>query len=332
MKENNFPKTYQVTALITIIYAVLLIFYSVYNQFLYVDGTWFHGFLSNGFSVLSGLIWIVIIFMFKKFLNRTLNYIKVNMLINAYLIFLSITTFSVAIIVYKSINIYTSLEEGDSFNSLTAFASSSILSVILLFISNLAIILISILLGNHIRKIDFVQNKLFQILGFSFIGYGIISLLGTVGFLGTDIFNFLIKALLSILIGMIIKRTFSMSFSDLNALTNHKNKTTTVTAKPKIEQKKDVKKVENISPTKNLAAKEVSSQNEELPIINLKELEDSDLILSYFDNLPKDEFNRLESIVENKYNRNLTKEQKDNLIIHYIVEKKMYDHQRFLPK
>lgn len=336
MKENNLPKIYQVTVLIAFIYSVLLLLYAIYNQFLYVDGTWFHGFTANGFSVLSGLIWIGILFMFKWFLNRILNYSKANLLINAHLIFLGITTISLANVVYSSIKVYTSLEEGDTFNSLTAFATSSISGAILLFISNFVIILICILLGNKIRKIDIVEKKIFQILGYTFIGYGIISLLGTFGLLGTDIFQFLTKAALSILIGLVIKKVFSMSFSDINALKDFENRTKKAIPKPKPEQRKEHKTPEITTTYKNTFVKEkpkeTHSQNEELPKINLEELEDKELILSYFENLPKEELNRLENIVQNKYNQNLTNEQKQNLVLHYIAEKKLYDHQRFLPK
>ena len=210
MKEQNLPKIYQFTGLIAFIYAVLLLAYAIYSQFFYVDGTWLHGFAANGFAVLSGLIWIGILFIFKRFLNTTLNYSKANVLINAYLIFLGITTLSLATVVYKSIKVYVSLEEGDTFNSLTAFATSSILGVLFLFLSNFAIILICVLLGNQLRKVCIVQEKLFQILGFLFIAYGIISLLSTVGIIESDTFQFLIKAGLAVMIGLIFQKVYNM--------------------------------------------------------------------------------------------------------------------------
>lgn len=336
MKEKKLPKIYQNIALIAFIYSAMLIIYAIYNQFFYIDGTWLHGFTANGFSVLSGLIWIVILFMFKRFLNHILYYNKANTLINAHLIFTGITTLSLANVVYSSIKVYASLKDGDNFNSLTSFATSSISGAILLFISNFAIILICIFLGNKIRKIDIVEEKLFQILGYTFIGYGIVSLLGTFGLLGTDIFQFLTKATMSILIGLVIKKIFNMSFSDLNTFTDFENRTKKEINKPKIEQRKEYKIPEKTTTDKNTVIKEKSketySQKQELPKINLDELEDKELILSYFENLPTEELNRLENIVQNKYNQNLTTEQKNNLVLQYIVEKKLYDHQRFLPK
>lgn len=336
MKEKNLPKIYQVIGIIAFTYAVMLLLYAIYYQFFYVDGTWFHGFTANGFSVLSGLIWIGILFTFKRFLNKVLNYTKSNSLINAYLIFLGITTLSLATVVYKSLKVYSSLEEGETFNSLTTFASTSILGAIFLFISNFAIILICFLLGNQIRKIDIIEKQLFKILGFTFIGYGIISLLVTFGLLGTDAFQFLIKAGLSILIGLIIKKVFKMNYSDLNELTNYENYVKTSSSKIITEQKKESYKLEKTITNKNTFVKENTkvtyTQNAELPILDLERLENKELVLSYFKNLPITELNRLENIVQNKYDQNLTNEQKHNLVLHYIVENKLYDHQRFLPK
>lgn len=336
MKENNLPKIYKLIVLIAFIYPVLLVVYAIYNQFFYVDGTWFHGFTANGFAVLSGLIWFGILLVFKWFLNRVLKYSKSNLLINAYLIFLGISTLSTAIVLYKSIKVYTSLEEGDAFNSLTAFATSSISGAIFLFISSFAIILISVLLGNQIRKIDIVQKQLFQILGFTFIGYGVISVLGTFGLLGTDAFQFLTKAGLSILIGLIIKKVFSMNYSDLKTLADFEKGAKKTTAQPNSEPRKEHNSPEITTTYKNTVVKEkpkeTYSQYEELPKINLEEFQDKDLILSYFKNLPEVELNRLEALVQNKYNQILTNEQKQNLVLLYISEKKLYDHQRFLPK
>jgi len=336
MKENNLPKTYQVTELITYIYSVILLAYAIYRQFFYVDGTWIHGFAVNGFAILSGLIWMGILFVFKRFLNRILNYSKLNLLINLYLIFLGISILAIANVLYKSVQVYASLEEGDTFKSLTSFATSSISGAIFLFIASFAILLISILLGIQIRKIDLVQKKLFQILGYSFIAYAVISLIETFGLLGTDVLQFFIKISLSTVIGLIIKKVSSMNYSDLNNLSNFENRSKTPTPKLKVEQKKEYKKPKITSTKRNKVIKRNTeknySQSEALPTVNIEELENKDLVLSYFKNLPNGELNRLENIVKNKYNQNLTDEQKHILVLHYIAEKKLYDHQRFLPK
>ena len=336
MKENNLPKIYQVTGLIAFIYSVMLLAFAIYKHFLYIDGTWFHGFTANGFAVFNGLIWIGILVVFKQLLNKILNYRKANLLINAYLIFAAISVISVASVLYKSVKVYLSLEDTENLNALTGFSSTSILGAIFLFISNFAIILICILLGNRIRKIDIVENKLFQIFGFSFIGYGIISLLGTINVIENETFQFLINAALAIMIGMIFKKMYYINSSYLHTLAGFEKGNKIEQVKLEIKQNKKSEKFEERVILQNKAVKEkvkeANLENEELPNINLDEFEDKKLVISYFENLSKEELNRLENIVESKYNRNLTKEQKNNLVIHYIVKNKMYDHQRFLPK
>lgn len=78
--------------------------------------------------------------------------------------------------------------------------------------------------------------------------------------------------------------------------------------------------------------KEINTEYNEIPKINLNELEDKEMVLSYFENLSQEELNRLELIVSKEYNLNLTDDQKTDLIINHIAKNKLYDHQRFFPK
>tara|TARA_R110002111_G_scaffold232420_1_gene293464 strand:- start:145 stop:1173 length:1029 start_codon:yes stop_codon:yes gene_type:complete len=337
-KEMRIPKIYQIAGLIAFIYSAILIAFSVYNEFFYVDGTWLHGFTANGFAVFSGLIWIGILFVFKRFLNKILNYSKANLLINAYLIFLAITAISLGNVVYKSITLYLSLEEADSFNALNAFATSSILGVVFLFISNFAIILISILLGNRIRKIDVVEKKLFQILGYSFIGYGILAFLITF-IIENDTLHFISKAVLAILIGLIFRKICSLDYSKLYPTLGFNNINISQQTKPQIQttvlKQKPSENTSKIFTKKEKVVKEKKNEpieTENIPNVNIEELENKDLVISYYDKLPSTELNRLENIITNKYGKTLMKEQKANLVKYYISEKKLYDHQRFLPK
>ncbi|WP_162985015.1 hypothetical protein [Mesonia aquimarina] len=271
-------------------------------------------------------------------MNKILNYSKANLLINAYLIFLTITVILLGNIVYKSIKLYLSLEETESFNALKAFATSSISGVIFLFISNIAIILLCILLGNRLRKIDVVEKKLFQILGYSFIVYGILTFLITF-IIENDTPQFLSKAIVVILIGLIFRKVYSMDYSKLYPTLGFNDKDKSKTPKPQ-KQTKFVKKktLEGISkgyPQKNKVVKDKKNENittENIPDINIDKLENKDLVISYYENLPTIELNRLENIVTNKYGKTLMTEQKANLIKYYIAEKKLYDHERFFPK
>lgn len=338
--KNSISKLYQITALTAFIYSAILIVFSIYKQFFYIDGTWFHGFVSNGFSVLSGLIWIGVLLVFKQFLSKILNYNRTNLLLNVYIIFLAITTLSITSVLIKSIELYQSLNDTESINSLTAFATTSILGAIFVFISAFAIILICILLGNRLRKIDVVERNLFKILGFSFIVYGILSLLSSFYIIGSDIFQTLLKAGISILIGVILKKIYSMESSVLYSLTGFEKVSKLDQHKPKIQKstfsKEETKKTEQVYPKINKDVKDsgklTNLEDVELPNINLDEIENKESVISYYENLSKDELNRLESIVQRKYNKNLTNEQKKDLVIHYIAENKLNDYQRFMPK
>lgn len=338
-KKNSLTKNYQIAGLTAFVYSVLLFMFSIYKQFIYVDGTWFHGFAANGFSVLSNLIWIGILVIFKQFLNKILNYCKANLLINTYLIFLSISTISVFFVLYESIEVYLSTEGTENLNTLTGFATTSISSAIFLFISNFVIILVCILLGNRIRKIDIIESKLFQILGFTFITYGLFSLLTSITIIESEIFQFLAKVVLAILIGLILKKNYNIDYTELDYLKGSEKSKDSENIKQKthnsVEQKTESRSSEQVYTKRDDIFKDESKknnfQNEELPNINLDEIEDKELVISYYENLPQEELNRLENIVAKKYNQNLTKEQKTNLVIQYIVENKTYDHQRFLP-
>lgn len=337
-KEIRIPKIYKIMGLIALIFAGILIAFSIYNQFFYVDGTWTHGLIANGFAILSGLIWIGILFVFKRFLTNLLNYNKASLLINAYIIFLAITIISLASVVIKSIKLYQSIEEIGNIDAVTGFASSSILGAIFIMISNFAIILICILLGNRIRKIGLFTEKLFKILGFSFIIYGISSLLVSINIIEIDSIQFVFLAFLSTLIGLILKKVYDTDYSDsLIGLKKAKNsdKIELKTQKT-VAKSTEIKKSKKLDKTMPTVLKEESEKNnlphKELPNINWNEVEDKELIFSYYANLPKEELSRLENIIEHKYKQNLTKEQKSDLVKYYIAEKKLYDHQRFLPK
>jgi hypothetical protein len=90
----------------------------------------------------------------------------------------------------------------------------------------------------------------------------------------------------------------------------------------------------NIEPKNPIStkSKENTTNQEQIPFLDLNDFENSQLVLSYYENLAHEERSRLEFVVSKKYHQNLTEEQKKNLVIQYILEHKLYDHQRFLPK
>lgn len=332
--KNRLPKIYNITALIAFIYAALTIVFSVYKQFFYVDRTWFHGFTANGFAILSNLIWMGILIVFKLFLNRILKYNKANSLINASLIFIAIAFFSVASVLLASIKIYMSLDKTGEINSLTSFASTSISGALWLIIANIGMIITTILLGNRIRKIDVVLKNLFTILGFSLIVLGIGSAMQAVSIIDSDMIVLLLKAFMVAVLGYLLKEASQIDYSAVSSLQQLETRAELNASKINFQVKEsspgEPEKAQKINILKK--NKEIIQEQEALPIFDINELEDKERILSYFEDLSKDELNRLEVVVAKKYNQNLTDDQIKNLVIHHIADKKLYDHNRYAPK
>jgi len=317
--KTTLPKYYNIVALAAFIYAGLLLIFSVYKDFFYVDQTWFHGFISNGFSVFSSLIWLGLLFMLKVFLNKTLHYTRANPIINACLILVAVSVYSVGVILAKSLKVYFS--EGDV-NALLSFGSSSFSSAMLLILSGIAMVVLSIILGNQIRKIDVFLKDYFKILGFSLIVFEVFSVLQMVSVIKSDIIVFLPKVILVSVFGYILREVSKMNPADLPTAPERATVAEKIANTPK--------KVEKTNVTNKKY--EVSVQPEPLPNFDINELENKEIILSYFGSLSIDEINRLGVVVAKNYNQDLTADQTKNLILHYITQKKLYDHNRFAPK
>lgn len=322
--KTSLPKSYNTVALLAFAYAGLMLIFSVYKDFFYVDQTWIHGLTANGFSVISNLIWIGLLFVLKVLLSKTLQYNKANSTINASLIFLGIGVYSVGVILFKLIKIYFA---SDDFNALLSFGESSISSAILLLLSSVILIVIYIILGNRLRKIDVVLKDYFKILGFSFIVYAVVSALQMAKVINSDIIGFLPKIVTVGVLGYIFKEVSKMNPADLPSEPEPKIAANYAPAKTFSENKSE--KVEKV----NVSNRKIEiAEQEAIPTFDINELENKETILSYFENLSNDEKNRLAVVVAKKYNQNLTAEQTKNLILHYITEKKLYDHNRFAPQ
>ncbi|UTW67972.1 hypothetical protein KFE94_07605 [bacterium SCSIO 12643] len=340
--KTNSTGIYRITGLAALIYSGLLLVFSLYNQFLYEDGTWVHGFIANGFAVISGLIWISILYFFKRFLNQVLFYRKADLIINAYIVFLVLTVLSLGKIVYASMDLYFSIEDPEAVNSLTAFASDSISSAILILVSSLGIMITSILMGVRILLIHKSVRKDFTILGATFILYGILNLLQTASIIENDTYPMLSKALITMALGAAILKVLNMDLSALippvepQPIPKPKPSPKINTPKPtqKKEPKKQKEKKVDSKPPKKPKRIIQETTYEEVPAqtFDVNQLGDKDLILSYFNHLSKEELSRLESIISQKYGPDLSQEIRTNLIIQHIAQNKMYDHQRYLPR
>lgn len=337
----NSSRIYHITGTTALAYSGLMLVFSLYNQFLYEDGTWMHGFIANGYAVISGLIWMSILYLFKRFLNQVLFYRKADLILNAYIIFLALTVLSLGKIVYASMDLYSSIEDPEAVNSLTAFASDSISSAILILVSSLGIMITSILMGVRMLLIDKLVRKDFTILGVAFILYGILNVLQTASILENDTIPMLSKAIIAVALGATILKVLKTDLSTL----------TPPVESPKKQKSKPKKKIKTSTPPQ--AQKEKKQEEKktykppqkpkriiqetpyaEVPTqtFDVNQLEDKDLVLSYFNHLSPEELGRLESIISQKYGPDLPQEIRTNLIIQHIAQNKTYDHQRYLPR
>ncbi|MTH14128.1 hypothetical protein [Flavobacterium sp. LC2016-01] len=332
--ETSLPKFYNITALIVFIYAGFTILFGVYKLFFYVDKTWFHGLTANSLSLISTLVWMGILIVFKLFLNRILKYKKADSLINVSLVFLLIGLYSVALVVFKSVQLYLSLDGEQDINSLTSFASVSISSALVLVLSNITLIIVNILLGIRILKIDIILKKFFQVLGFLLILLGVFSAFAVVSITGSEVLTFLLKAFTAAVLGYILKEASQLNYADLPVSREPEKRNdlniSKVNTPVKVSPQKVAEKTEKNTILKR--SKETAPALEVIPNLDINELEDKERVISYFENLSKEELNRLEVVVAKKYTQSLNEDQIKNLVIQHIVEKKSYDHNRFAPK
>ena len=329
MKNSiKIPKIYQPTVYLTFGYTFCLIIYSVYIQFFFIEKNWFHSLVSNGFAILSNLIWIGILLVFKNLLNTILKFDKVNLILNCLIIFLSIQIFSLSYLLSGAINLYTTLKNTGDLNAMIPFASNSISSIILLFISNFAIILFSFLLGFRLRKINFFDKNLFIILSYSLIAYSIVNILVSLVVIKMDFLIFLFKAIAVFSAGLILQKICNLNASELYTLFGYKRGNETERPKTKkvffntnikVEPKED----------RNLDLKRSYVNREDFSNINYDQHEHKDFVIRYYDNLSDEELSLLKNKVLDK--QNLIEQEKQNLILQYIFENKLYDSLRFMP-
>jgi hypothetical protein len=340
--NNKFNTTgfYVATGVGVLVYAGLLIAFAVYNQFFYIDGTWFHGFVANGFSVFSGLILMAILFVFKRFLNGILAYSKANWLINVYIGLLALFVFSMASVLIQSAKVYLSLDGSQSMEMLANFGASSFTNALFMILSSVGIMLCSMLLGNRLRKIGLVNKSYFIALGLSFMAYGLGSLLQLVTIVEGDTLLFVLKSVMMAFMGYILLKTSEMEVAVANLKLEQETNATGSSSREKlaveISQEIKSKSVDRL-PNKGFMVSHKRKSIAELEVVEVPELdldtlENKDEVLSYFNNLTKEELVRLEFISAKNYKQDLTNEQKSSLVLQHISANKLYDHQRFAPK
>lgn len=328
MNNSNIPKLFLTSMYVAFVYSICLIIFSIYFQFFFNDNTLFHNLISNGFTVLSGIVWIVILLIFKKFLNIIYEYKKSDNLINIYVFFLAMQTILFVIVVIKIIKSYIILKNGGEPNSVINIAYDSLSSVFLLFITNYAIILMTFLLGFRFRKLDYNEKKLFEILGYSLIAYSIANFLSSLSLIETNFFTFFFKAISVFTIGLILQKISNLKSSELNTLFEHKklNETKNIYFKRGfINNEVQTKQEMNLKTKQNSLNKEFSCEK-------YYQHEHKDLVIKHFESLSEEELDVLKNKISLEGKQTITEDEKTTFILQYIFENKLYDYLRFMPK
>jgi hypothetical protein len=200
-------------------------------------------------------------------------------------------------------------------------------------LANIGIIVTTILLGNRIRKIDVILKDLFTILGFSLIALGVCSALQSVNLIKTEMVALLVRAFSVAVFGYIFKKATEMDYIELSSLLKFESNDSNPyksKSQVKVSSQTESERTEKVNVVKKKT--ESIQEQESIPNFDINELDDKEMIRSYFANLSPDELSRLEAVVAKKYNQNLSELEIKNLVLHYIADKKLYDHNRFAPK
>lgn len=320
-------KIYRIASLTAYIYSIILLFFYIYKETLYVDKTWFHGFFKMFFSIFSSIILVGILFIFSKFIDKIINYRKANALIYTYIFFLLLSTLSIILVLTSSLKVYYSQQTNENSSALGNFLDTSVSSGILLISSSIGLFLTGILLGNQIRKINFSKKLFFQILGVLFIVYKLFSLVESVNIISSEIVSGLINVAIISLIGYILSLKFQINENDLKSLNSE------LTSKQTKDNSLHTLKNENSKPDViNYKNKSIETNHIELENIDLNQLQHKDDAINYFKNISANEQTRLKLIVKKNYDKNFSDDEIYKLVILHISEKKLFDHNRFAPK
>lgn len=322
-------KIYRITSLTAYIYSVILLFFYIYKETLYVDKTWFHGFFTMFFSIFSSIIFVSILFVFSKFVDKIIDYKKANVLIYSYIAFTILSTLSIILVLISSLKVYS---QQTDINSLSNFAETSSSSAVLLILSRIGLFFVAILLGNRIRKINFTKKIFFKTLGILFIVYKLIASLESINIIKTEIISGFINVAIVAIIGYILSLKFENKENENKSFEPSINKSTSRNKEillNELENDYSTLQSHNDSFKENdsIEIKTVEVEKEDLNLLEYK-----NEAVNYYNNLTNEEKTRLNYIITKKNDSISSENEIYKLVILHIIEKKLFDNNRFAPK
>lgn len=327
--NNPQSKVYKITSLTAYIYAAILLLFLVYKETLYVDQTWFHGFFTMIFSIFSSLLFMAILFVFAKFLYHIVDYKKANTLLFSYIIFTILSTVSILLVLISSLNVYA--QQNDA-ASLSNFAQTSTSSLVLLILSRIGLFFTGIILGISIRKINVTPNLIFKVLGILFIVYKLFAVVESINLIKTEAISSLINIAIVAIIGYVLPMKFEIIKKEKTAFEPLINKSPNRTNEILLNELSNDATLKNANDD-NLNANnstEINAIPQEKIDLNTSAFKSE--AINYYNNLNEVEKTRLNYIITKNNDAVLSESERYNLVITNIIEKKLFDYNRFAPK
>lgn len=322
-------QAYKITSLVAYVTSAVLFCFFIYKETLYVDQTWFHGFFANFVITICSLAMCCILYVFSKFLINIVTYKRANTLIYYYIGFTILSTISVTLVMISSLEIYF---QKTDVNSMINFAQTSSSSAMFMIFSRIGLFFSGILLGVRILKINYSKNLIFKILGVLFIVYKLIAVLESVNIIKVEIISGFINVAVIAIIGYLLSSKFEIiekenkSFEPIIDKVASRN--SEILSNELNDDYSDLLVLENEILENN--SKEIDHIDEEITELDIKQFKNG--AVYYYNNLADDEKARLKYIVSKKNDSVTIESELYKLIILYIIEKKLFDNNRFAPK
>lgn len=314
-------KTFKSASTIALIYGAIIILINlaiiISREFFIIETNLFD--LPEAIIHLGASIYLLI--MFRHLSNTVIKDPVLHKRINT---LLGVEIGSILLVIFMLVSAANVILQALSFDSMSSGFGNMFLAVVLLFILEIVKLVTYIRLGNKIRTKKTDDHPWFKILGILMMVYSLFIIIQAFGIIGNEEVSPIVRGCLMIVMGFAFKQYEHL------------------TPVEPVKTPKPVKKVKQpktkTSTTKTVAKKPTTKRQVEHPIehepikTTVQHHEDLPLITSYFDNLPPSEVKRLQALINSKYPHITEAPKIKVLIFQYILDKKLYDHNRFMPQ
>lgn len=343
-------KSFKIAKLIALIYICLRLPQVIYEWGF--DGMFFelHPLYSLGLSVLWTAAIVYIMLMYKKVIHSVYKTTVADKSIYYFaslvlgLLLLSIYVLYSSGMLQMALSLESDSQELDLSGVSLSGISSSFYSIFYLWIINLLTGIFLISLGNKVRKISPVSDPLKMTQGIIFIVYGIVSILSVFNLFGTEYFEQFVNLIAMASIGVAFHKYENIT--PVRLTKESISEAVKRPSKPKPEQKAPVKVKSDVKPKvkspvfkKNSKQENTTETDQEwlsiksaISNFRLESLEQQDAVTSYYNSLSTYEIERLNNLAAKHYLDKLSSSEVKILVLKYISDKTLYDHNKYAPK